>query len=879
MAGRYGWIVNPAGYHTVIEHGANGRWTGQEMFQRGWLTQKQGFWLAPRSEWVMARPRNFDGDWFKSAGVGAFADHVIHKSLWSLASGLAIDDFSFSRTPDENIVPDIWMNFGAMPAAITGPPIDVSLTALFDAADDLTLPTGMEVIAATNSSISGVATPYLEMVRFPRPQDLLVFGFGDMCLIVSGHQGYLLRTPANDHQTWVLLGKSGQRYRPGGTSDPVTGDGGIGFDDSTSANFVAFSSQPNFMSVGVIPVGWNNLYLMARLDAEPWSVQTREDPPESLKDSGDPLQIKSGPWWIAAYPGQKVILQVQSMAYTQPAEAAPPNPVDSNTEWFNLGPSYTPAALPVGGWTPDGTVGPFVTADGLIASVTGRLETDPSGPGFDTIDGVSFAEVKVEVRDETNTTWASNGLHFNGAMYVKILAAANPIPYSAGALYYAYCASPQIREIQVRFPPVLQELGGSPLLLDDTMFMPEWTASASLNDTDSKQITIPLTAAGAYAMTLAGYNDRHDIPLHFCQDTTLDATYASIYIRGWIVEPQDETELTQLAPPYTGTPAGNFVTHGVIHARAQVSRMDLPWVYMQTIVDPINAGKLTHDKAVAEALCQSGIRSDGGDTYATVFIGDDSGAPDDIRLLPGGIRGTNGNADQVTHPSAYAPAWDETMGSYAKRVGQEWRGWLFYEDLNGGIWYRRDPFDDILDFGATLAADAEIFQNRVIAAANGENHGQFYMDLSEATIKPVEANRIRVIPAFIGAGQTTRQKITTDQRSLSDPSYENYVGHIRCKVIAPTKAVNDLAQNQLAVVALRRFGRKQRTRRWRIPIAAWEVTSGGTVANAGRGLDVGSIVLVQDHAYFRVVHLEVEQLGPFVFHTTFTGEVLPAIPP
>ena len=63
----------------------------------------------------------------------------------------------------------------------------------------------------------------------------------------------------------------------------------------------------------------------------------------------------------------------------------------------------------------------------------------------------------------------------------------------------------------------------------------------------------------------------------------------------------------------------------------------------------------------------------------------------------------------------YAPDGDEGKASYVARVGKTWRGWLFFERLNGQLRYQHDPIESLRETGVAPAPVAVLYRTPAAA--------------------------------------------------------------------------------------------------------------------------------------------------------------------
>lgn len=831
--GRLYVVLDPAGEKDVLEAGYDHRFMMDKLAQSGAIPLNdsgEGTYVPPHSQWLMGRPWNMAPYWYRDENM---ANHLYPKSAWTYATGIpaaSIIEWEYRRTPTEIYDWDKWLMVAPLPSDFGTQPISVNFDALSTALDsDLLsatgvppLPAGMGVVAA-HGGMPGFVTPHLQWIPQPEPDDLFVFGFGDMCLVMWNRELVLLRSPNNDQQTWEKLDDSSHSIHP----LPV-------------GRFRTFLSNLNInplhKQLFCLPVGWNQLLFIAHQDGQPWYVTTRDEPTATMKLSGVGAQIKTGPWWFAGYPGQVLRMQIQDVAYRTlthiPALHA--GTLTPQAEMFNLGSDYAP------------TQAPQIYVDAMVpATGYGVIAVTPITSGVQGI-GSGGETIEVQLRDETGSVWTSDGTHFRGAF--KITTSPNALPIGL-----AENTTPQIREIQLKFAPVLEDGPSTDLILDDTMFRHDWKAEWGLHDYEAKEIRIPLTDNGAIMVQAANLDVRHHYAVQISEDTDDDNVPDTVRIAGWVVRPADTTEV-RLRNNSPATPQNQML----IVAKGILRRGEEKWVYRNELTNPANAGKLLHTDAVREALIQSGFpTADASKVTISTDFGEDLDP-----VLPGTPAEQSGNAGMMV-ASPYAPDYDELKIRYARRIADEWTTWLLYEDGKGHVYYVPDWAETVIDGGAAPSVAAVFYRTRAQAVSAGRSALQHYEARSEIVGIPLKANRIKCIPCDTHEVQI----MNSDRASHDDPTADNYIGRWITEVRQPKMAVNYRSTVKISNALLRRWRRLKRGRTWRCKLLPWQIGAGG--------IEVGSLVELDGGEQYQVVHLEVKQLGPSLYESRITGEVKP----
>ncbi len=839
---RLAWVVNPSGYKRILEYGFDIEWTGKQLAERktGGLTPAEGFWNPPNSDWMLPAVYQLtDPRWYANT---LLAEHLLTSASWTLAPGATqLAPWYPNDTAGHHIAGSVGMVISVGATLSAHPALTVNFANLATAAG-VTLPTGIGVMA-TSPPIDGAISPHLEFGRKPPPEDLIVFGWGNMCLLWWDRVIYLLRstsTDANSLQAWELLGRTDLATEKQRVVQGAPGFFGLGPANLASSSF---GVQPRTLTC--VPVGWEDLYFFTAPGAAPWIVPTRDEPARDLKRTGVPEQVNDGKWWIGGWPNTTFLPSVQTVGYRDATHLTTGGGALADaSRMIDLGQEYQP------------TNAPQVWVDGIIHGTVGGATMGSITSGREATEVLTGQRITVQLLDENQAVWSSDGTHFRGAFKVELR------PGAEGFGILPASVAPQFRKIQLKFPAKLAALSGTPLwLYDDQHYKAGWTVSNDLRTPgEGKQIRVPLTKVGADAVRAAGYDTRHDIPIELREDTANDATYATTRVAGWIVAPSDTTEI-RLLNNNVATPQDDMV----ITALGLLKRADEPFMYAALVVDPANSGELTHTTAVEEALLQAGFDvTDSTKVQVSVDLRGDV-----QKNLPGGAASQKGTA-KGTERSAYAPDYNESKLDWIKRIRDDWSLWLLWEQLAGRVFYQPDPVEQRIDYGVTLGIDATFYRTPAAAVSAGANARQAYHALSQRHITPVITNIVRIIPCDPDEPQVFCRAAET----VTDTTNDNYVGYyLRCVTAQPKMADGLEAAKHLAEVALRRLKRKRVARTWSLHLAPWRIAS---------GIDVGSIVQLAGGATYQIVKLEFTQdgrpaSGEALILTTITGEKLPTV--
>lgn len=834
------------GYTYASEPGVWWKVSGESLLRRWSLREKilatdlEGsinqplLYSPPGSGWLLPSPFQFSSEWNNNTiPGGVLSDYILRQSRWVFASGISPVEFEPTRLPDGTSYPDNkWISIPRTPSTIV--PLDNTNFTAIGAAAGVSLPAGMGVVAACfttpNNRDIGEADyhPFVQWAAYPAPKELFCFGFSDLCFLAYDQILYVLRSPSASRQSWILYAKIPLGHSYGLTRPPVRAALGTG-------SVVSAIPELRLRSLLPMPVGPDTL----------WVHPNSGDPvPVRLRESIDPTVVARlfvpGAWWVAAPPKTKLAWQMQVVGYNAGFKIG----VGTNLNIFNLGGVYKP------------TVAPRMNVFSRHhLRTTGDLLSGTSG-GYNYKES-AWTRDRIEFRltDEVGNTWVSDGTNTEGEIDVLLLPG-NPGASSStpGGTNKGYLA-PALNLLEVRFPPASIARQHSQLVLSDTQYR-SFTFSSSLREPDGKRFTIELKDIGEAILTASGLDEREGYPVEVWEDVDNDGTAETLRCAGWMTSPDMEEPATENASravgdPLRTVPAREFILSG----KGLLARADERWLYLPQMVDPDGGGYIEHTFVVAEVLRQAGFDVTNTNVYlpATDLYSGTGAA-----RLPG-TWGWREAETGVNADSPWAPDWDETKLEYAARIGKRWRGWLLFENIKGRIIYRPDEAMSV-DNGALYTSAGTIYKTKAGATAAGFP-GHYYFPLSRRIESP-RANAVRVTSADLEA-KLFPHVIEVDTQGLTTRTYKHFLGEIRVLSLVDKLGVDLASRRQLAAVALRFHRRRQKIWKGVVPLAPWDIHS---------GVDVGSVVTLQDRGDFLIIHCQVEQLKRSVYRTTLTGE-------
>lgn len=835
---------DPVGYYRSTESGWEWEITGDELASRTappsavglqrlpFLKESDNFWNPPNSQWLLCRPAQFEPTFYKTDQL---AEQIVGKAFWTPCTGL--DAANILETEPTNLgggtYPDNkWLSFVA-PEALGTQPISVNFTNLASAAGT-TFEASTGVLLATGG-LPNYFSPFFQFVQHPDPQDQVIFGFGDLCFIFNEFGIRLMRTPSNDHQTWELLRRWGKNNPIGGRArfhDVMSVSAGVG-----GASTIHVYQQVRSMFVAL--VGLDSLFVGGENTGETFQLRHTER-------NGNGLQYRGGPWWLAGFPRQKFYCQTQVVRYGAAEHAVTADPTDVSVTYFDLGENYTPIESPE------------VRADFVMHKTGDPDQTDLTAGLRLTAPGTGEV-AEIQLIDDANDAWVSGLGRHKGALHIGLVPG-NAV--TAQGFGDTACTSPMLRRASVRFAPhqTARARTANANLTDDL-----WTtivAETSLRDPLTKRITITLTDAGASVLAGLGVAHRSDFPINVTEDTAGDGSYSTVRLRGW-VEAIEQEEVGLIDQDTTKPAAVYTVLCRGLTARLEKS----PWLFLDTLVSTADNGELLHTEVPARVLLQSGWDV----TDPTfVYIEEDT-AEGKIPVLPGSDDDQGDGVGAKAH-SPYAPEIDEEKATYIQRIAREWRGWLFWETLDGQIRYEPDPLILISEEGTTQLSIATLYKSDALATAAGRA-GQVWLAESQERYIPPVANVV-VVEGVDAEGHVLRHVMDRDEASITDITKPNFLGEPTRPVRYETKlGISEGALMQIARIALWRHRRSRIAHKWGCPLPPWGIGISG--------VRPGDIITAEGRGDWFVNHVRTELLGRgrgasgYVWRTVLDCETVP----
>ena len=802
------------------------------------VIQDAKFWQPEGSEWILCRPRQFDPDFYRDSRL---SDHVLRASRWNFASGITPTEWEQTRIPGETYAANQWINLH-VPDSVSS--LDSRDYGLMSLVAGLNLPAGLvtvgncsqtpggEIFAADGPSFSQL-TPFVQWFHYPSPQDVLVFGFGQVAVVCHGDTVWVLRSDTPEGHAWQLLDKFPLGNAP--APEPSAGRRG-----ASASVLQAQSGRTEIRSILAAAVGFTDLFLVPSGGKEK-GFPLRRPPDLSGEEVPEPL-LKAGPFWIAAMPGQTLSFQVQLVGFEEADSRDEPTPA----VWIDLTEDYKPS------------VTPGFEADALIYQAVGGAgnTTSIEGDGSVRIEDADTEQViQYGLLDEDGDAWDFGaGETYKGSLYLALT------PGWRAGQPGAYL-SPQARHLGFRFPLVLADRECVPLVLDDTQFGP-LEAETFRRDPEGKRVRITLFDAGLAVLSATGHDQRANYPVHILEDTDNDGVGDQIRVAGWIRK--FDVKVLHVRDPDTNEPIQLYR----IECEGLLSRAKQKWLYLPQLINPDTPGIVEHTFAVGETVHGAGFDIEDPTVY---FAQEDPQAGTAIAQLPGtwklapGVLGRSLNQDG--HPNEWGPRWSDTRLSYALEVGDRLRGWVLYEDLAGLIWYH-DDLQRELQRGAEYVVSAELYATQAEAIAAGAPEQIFLANFSRGNREPL-ANIIRV-SGIDDSVAITPQVVERDRRSITEPDYAHFLGEPVVRGYEPRQAV-DLGTTQVICrLLMEKFGRRTHLRELVTEISPWDT--------APDPFDVAHVLRADGADYLADhVHWELVRSHPIasLVRTTVTLETLP----
>lgn len=821
--GRYWVELDPDGFYYAAEPGAHFEWSAVKLLESirtnfadnnsSVAVAPDNFYTLPNHPWVMCRPRQTDPQWYKDSRLD---NHVLRDGdEWTWSPDVTVREWEPTALPGETGYPkNKWQTVQ----------IPESAESLFDPdwsviqeAAGFALPSDMVVVGLAGHTPAGGdfrhCTPYIQVHSQPGPNDVAVFGFGQYLLIFASGGVTLLKSESPGGTVVRKLG-AWSYEAPGGQTSPLAAH----VFQQYVRSVMVIETPPAHL--GVVFGGGNPAQVV---QAYPFS-----------NDEIVPVIVNENAWWVAGAAKSRLQFQVQVTGYE-----------DATTEGyeagffsgdFDLGHTYKPLIEP--SLDVKSALHAVAPSDISTSTTTNQYEADSS---------FSLEQIGVYLRDENHFPWSSDGTHYTGRWRLVLSAS------TAGYL------SPYLRDIQLKFPVNLTPRLNSPLLLDDTQFS-QFFGSTNYFDPDGKRITIDLWDTGMAILRDAGFDTRENYPVIVWEDTTGNDVPDTVRLAGWVHLPDIQEILVE-------TEDREQLRFYRLNAKGMLSRMRSGWLILPQMVDPAGGGYVEHTYAVGEALLAAGIDITDPNQYA---VATDTWAGTARSRLPGTIA-NRPYTMQLDSDNPWAPRYDESKLDYALRIAKAFAGWVFYEQLDGTILYHPNLFFELSLGGISYYRSLQLYYNAAAAAAAGAP-GQYYLsDLTES-VRPVEANSIRIqgkkdVPF--------RDVVIHDALGWTTPLYENFTGEPVPKTITLDGATDAAAAALLAQIALLEFGMRLVDWKLEVQLAPWDMVTADSA-------EVGFVAAIQgiDKGDRLITHSEVSLLysrATSLLRTRFTCTRLPAI--
>jgi len=821
--GRFTVKLDPSGYKYCSEPGLcfliDGRTLLGKFVPDATSTARPStnFYLAPGSEWLMCKPVQFRAEPYRD-GVDtdtyALADYVLRAEKWLFSTAATATEWEPTRVPSTTYPDNQWISLVVPEDAVT---LDVTDYDAIATAAGITLPDDLITAGICSTTPGGFdfginatqVTPYFSWLNAPPPDDVFIFGFAQICVVVSQGVFYVLRTPDGTKTNWELLGKGQLK----GSSQPFVGGPARG----SGSLLQSVSVRAEVQSLLALTAGYTDLFLLSS-ESEGHGFPLRKDKPAA--DDTTPL-LGDGGFWVACAKGKRLAFQAQIVGYAaaDSTELNTPNPL----VWIDLSEEYKPSVAPV------------FASDAFIKSVPGGVDntysTGTSSVTFNNTD--TGTAISYGLLDELGLPWDTSGATvYKGSLFLTLLPGFRDT--ESGKFL-----SPQVRLIEFRFPPVLTDRDSATLTLTDEQFSGV-EAEVSLYDPADKRVRIDLFDAGVELLSASGIDLRDNFPVEVWEDTDDDDVADTKRVAGWV----QDFELKELKCPVSGHPTGLYR----LEAKGLMCRMERQWEYLPQLCNPSAdpAGTIEHTFAVKECLLQSGFDVDDTDVYVAQT---DAYAGTDFAQLKGTWGLTSGSVGRPVG-NKWGPSWKDTRLDYAQRIAHDVRGWVLYEELDGTIRYHEDLQRE-LQRGGFYTVSATLYQATANAAGASVPQQKYLAAATRSTQKP-EANVIR-INANDESDTLTPQMLIRDRLSVSDRTYPHFLGEPVVYSDSPKEVDNTGDMRVLGWLLLEKIGRRSHRWQFEAPLAGWECEP--------EELALGHVLTAEGKGDWEIVHQHWELLS------------------
>lgn len=796
--------------------------------------------FALYGEWFMPRPLQTNPEWYSDSRM---EDYLLNLDLWTFTAGVGLAEHPwYSKRSDGTGY--AWdkgfaVVVGDSPTSLDSTDYGEMVEAAHLGSGSLGLVTiATATLSPTSIDITGnnVFSPSLQVLLYPQPDDLLVFGWHRMAFLLYRDLLHVLKdtSETGDRSAWDL-----KRTVPLNRTHYNWWDIRRDWPLSTPAD-----ARAKVRQIIAVPAGADTLWL--HLGGEPIPIRLRDTRDEAL-DAESESMFGEGNWWIGAAGGQKFNIQPQIVGYESvTTDAAVPG---TKPVVFDLGATYAP------------TQDPVLNAGVVMHPETGSITRTDDPDGTVLLEADGGEEIEYQLRKPDNTGWESDGTNTQGGIYIRLKPADHK--YSA----------PGIQFISLRFPPLQAPRTVSTLLLDSNQFK-GWELESSLLEPTGKRGILEVWDLAGTLLSALGFDKRRWYPFRiFDREGTGEEAVDTVRVRGWVLSPG---RLEQFAA--ADDEGKSFFS---LQARGILIRADTQFKHLPHLVDPSSSDGVDSIFAIKEALRLKGLDADD----AAQLLVYEPATPEEIDVTR--LPRTTTNGEPIPGLEAeghWFPDWDETAIQYAQRVAEDWKGWRIYELLSGVVYLT--PIAEIdLQYPAAFAylVSARLYRTHASAAAAGAPN-QVYEPLASYEGNPPTANVIQVF----GRDLDGKPLLVVDQDlpSIEDPEAWNYAGE---PIVAnfPLKMAVDLkAAKQLARKIRRRKAVPEDTWTVRVPtLAPWQMVLRPGIESAP---DVGRVLELEDKGAGLIVHTRVKLLRdaythpaegpkPALYQTEFTLLRLPGV--
>ncbi len=839
MANRGRLRIDADGFRRTSEERYDDKFSGKRLYElfvkdptnpSAGFRPGTGFWNPGKSEYLLPLPRQLSPTWFRDPRL---EHHVLKAALWTFAAGTFTQTFSPSHAhPFADPAPhNEWISLHTGTSSVAS--LDsCDYAQLGQAAGGLIFPDGMKTLGLCGQTPPSVGqplgtgygqhyTPHFQAVIYPAPDNTIVFGWSNLAIVLFGAGGYLLRSPSGSKHDWERLAWWPAYGGPAGFTVLAERGG------HTGGDLVAADTR----GVLVAELGARELFLAFSAGGGtrvPW------------RDEAGPQFMPPGPWWVGGATAQTLTFQAQVVGYEGT------NTSGNRPTLFDVGTEKAPTQAPV------------YTLAHVMHLSPGESNTVSHGASGYTVESPRGEKITYMLQDAVSLLeWASDGIAHRGTFFLGLVPA-NPGLVNAGYL------APQVKLFELSFPAHIVLRENDEFILHDTAF-DHWSAEVSYYDAGHGQFRVLFRVLdgdpGSEGLILEanGYPERFGFPVVYEETPEVGPPDWEPRWVAWA----ESIELDEKASESDEHGARHYLLKG----KPLLHRARRRWTYPPRIFNPASVppGTVEHTFSVAATLRSANFNTS---DLAEVYIQPDPASGTERARLPGTWGTPAGQARTDDDDDCWGPTWSEEMLAYLQRVAHQWSGWVIYSDLRGKVWYHPDLLQGLAAGEWLYLPTITLYQRIQDAEAASVNRMQVYAETGFLLDRP-KANVITVYGKD-DAGQVVRA-IARDSASITDITSPNFSGEENLTAIVARMAVGDTALAQLALIKLRRDGRKRVLRQFRVDLAPWELEGGAP----GAPFDVGHCFNADLRGTFVCIHLAVEGFQRGVYKTTITAERIP----